>query len=98
MKSFFSSKVCLVVAGVSGMVSGPAAASDLERGKALHDTFCVMCHAPAIYSRSDRLANTYLEVRQQVERWQGNARLRWTQSDIESVTDYVADQYYKIPR
>lgn len=77
--------------------ANPAAAGDLDRGKALHDTFCVMCHTPAIYSRSDRLANSYLEIRQQVERWQGNAKLRWSPQDIESVAEYVADKYYRIP-
>ncbi|MFO1319607.1 MAG: hypothetical protein U1F52_08330 [Burkholderiales bacterium] len=98
MRKRWWERACLWGAGVAAVVGGGAQAADVERGKALHDTFCIMCHAPAIYSRSDRLANTYLEVRQQVERWQGNAKLRWSASDIESVTDYVVDQYYKIPR
>lgn len=98
MKSVSAVTVAGWVAGLALMAAGGAQAADQERGQALHDTFCVMCHAPAVYTRPDRLANTYLEVRQQVERWQGNARLRWSQSDIDAVTEYVVDRFYKIPR
>ena len=47
--------------------------------------------------REDRLANTYLEIRQQVDRWQGNTRLRWSPQDIESVAEFLASRYYKVP-
>lgn len=74
-----------------------AQAGDLERGRALHDTHCLMCHDSGIYSRQDRIANSYLEVRQQVQRWQENTRLRWTQYDVESVTDWLSEKHYKLP-
>jgi hypothetical protein len=79
------------------LLSGEADAGDLGRGQALHDTFCVACHNTAPYEREDRLANTYLEIRQQVDRWQGNARLRWSPQDIESVAEFLANRYYKVP-
>lgn len=81
----------------SALFSGNANAGDLGRGQALHDTFCVACHEPALYQREDRLANTYLEIRQQVDRWQGNARLRWSPQDIESVAEFLANRHYKVP-
>lgn len=80
-----------------GSVAIPALAGDLERGRALHDNHCVMCHSPALYSREDRVAGSYLEIRQQVQRWSENTRLRWTQYDVESVTDWLAEKYYKVP-
>lgn len=80
-----------------GVVAVPALAGDLERGRALHDNHCVMCHGPALYGREDRVANTYLEIRQQVQRWQENTRLRWSQYDVESVTDWLAERHYKVP-
>jgi mono/diheme cytochrome c family protein len=80
-----------------GVAAVSAQAGDLERGRALHDTHCLMCHDPGIYSRPDRIANSYLEIRQQVQRWQDNTRLRWTQYDVESVTDWLADKHYKLP-
>jgi hypothetical protein len=81
----------------AALLSCGAAAGDLGRGQALHDTFCVACHAPSLYQREDRLANTYLEIRQQVDRWQGNARLRWSPQDVESVAEFLASRHYKVP-
>lgn len=86
------------MAATLGAVTPAGFAGDLERGQALHDTFCIMCHSPELYSRSDRIANSYPEVLQQVTRWQNNARLRWTGYDIDSVTEYLAEKYYKVPR
>lgn len=94
-KSFLLVSRLCALAGVA-MLAGGASAGDMDRGQALHDTFCVACHTPAVFQREDRLANTYLEIRQQVERWQGNARLRWSQQDIESVAEYLAGKYYKV--
>ncbi|MBI1397462.1 MAG: hypothetical protein GC151_15935 [Betaproteobacteria bacterium] len=84
--------------GGMAMVATPATAGNLERGRALHDTFCVVCHDPSIYSRRDRIANTYVGILQQVERWQSNANLHWSPYDIDSVTEYLAEKYYKLPR
>jgi mono/diheme cytochrome c family protein len=95
-KSFLPVPRLLAFVGAA-LLSGGALAGDLDRGQALHDTFCVACHSPALYQRDDRLANTYLEIRQQVDRWQGNARLRWSPQDIESVAEYLASRHYKVP-
>lgn len=77
--------------------SAPSTAADLDRGRSLHDTHCVLCHTPSVYSREDRIANSYLEIRQQVQRWQENTKLRWSAYDIDSVSEFLADKYYKIP-
>lgn len=84
-------------AALLGSAAVPVLAGDLERGRALHDNHCVMCHSPAVYTRDYRIANSYLEIRQQAQRWAENTRLRWTQYDLESVTDWLAEKYYKIP-
>lgn len=95
MKSILSTATVAIFA--AGSAAPQAVAGDLERGKALHDTFCVACHAPRVYQREDRLANSYLEVRQQVVRWQENARLRWSPYDVDSVAEFLSNRYYKIP-
>jgi len=87
----------LVAGAVAAMVGLPSVAADLDRGKSLHDTHCVICHSTTVYTREDRIANSYLELRQQVQRWQENTKLRWTPYDIDSVTEYLAGKYYKIP-
>ncbi|MBX9964315.1 MAG: cytochrome C [Burkholderiales bacterium] len=94
-----SKSVCSQVAAVAlAALAFPAVAADRDRGQSLHDNHCVLCHTTSVYTRADRLANTYLEVRQQVQRWQENTRLRWTPTDIDNVTEYIADKYYKLPQ
>jgi len=78
-------------------VSVPSPAADLDRGRSLHDTHCVLCHSPSVYTREDRIANNYLEILQQVQRWQDNTKLRWSSYDIDSVAEFLADRYYKVP-
>jgi mono/diheme cytochrome c family protein len=75
----------------------PAAAqtASIARGKLLHDTQCVACHDSAIYTRGDRLAKSYAEVREQVGAWQAKAGLSWTSADIDVVSRYVNDAFYK---
>ena len=79
------------------MVSVPSPAADLDRGRSLHDTHCVLCHSPSVYTREDRIANNYVEILQQVQRWQDNTKLRWSPYDIDGVTEFLAERYYKVP-
>jgi hypothetical protein len=65
-------------------------------GQILHDTYCVMCHDSRVYSREDRLARDYREIRAQVRRWQQNIGLKWGDADIERVSHYIATKYYRL--
>jgi hypothetical protein len=56
-----------------------------------------MCHDTRVYTRSDRLAKDYAAVRDQVDRWQKNVKLNWSGADIDLVTAYLADRFYKVP-
>jgi mono/diheme cytochrome c family protein len=86
----------LLLAG--GLLSSASAVSaDLERGRALHDTHCQMCHDSVAYRRENKTAKTYEEVRAQVNRWQTNTSLRWSAEDVENVTAYLVQTYYNIP-
>ena len=75
----------------------PAAAltASLARGRLLHDTKCIACHDSTIYLRGDRLAKSYAQVREQVAAWQAKAGLLWSGTDIDDVTLYVNDAFYK---
>lgn len=75
----------------------PASGCDLDRGRALHDTHCEMCHDSVAYRRENKVAKTYEEVRAQVSRWQTNTSLRWSDEDIENVTSYLVKTYYNTP-
>lgn len=76
-------------------VAWPAQSQD--RAKTLHDTYCLMCHTTQVYTRDDRLADNYEQIRAQVDRWQGNVSLKWNAGDIDLVTAYLARHYYKMP-
>jgi mono/diheme cytochrome c family protein len=75
----------------------PAAAhtTSIARGKLLHDTKCIACHDSTIYTRGDRLAKSYAQVREQVGIWQAKAGLLWSSADIDDATRYVNDAFYK---
>jgi hypothetical protein len=66
-----------------------------ERWRTLHDAYCQMCHDTQVYTRKDRLAANYAEIRAQVDRWQGNASLNWSAADIDLVSSYLARKFYK---
>ena len=87
---------CLAAASVL-LFASAAPAADVERGRALHDTHCRMCHTAAAYKRDSKVAQTYEGVRAEVVRWQKNSSLRWTEDDIENVTAYLAKTYYGLP-
>ncbi len=82
---------------VCALGSGLAAAQDLERGRLLHENHCRMCHDSIAYKRGERIAKNYEQVRAQVTRWQTNTGLGWSASDIDAVTAYVSQRYYKYP-
>lgn len=68
-----------------------------ERAHVLHETYCIMCHDSQVYTRSERLAQNHAQIREQVDRWQGNVSLDWSEADIDLMTNYLARRYYKVP-
>ena len=83
--------ICAAVLAVAA-----ARAADLERGKLLHDNHCRMCHDSVAYKRDSTAVKDYAQVRAQVVRWQSNTGLRWSKDDIDNVTAYLAQTYYKL--
>ena len=75
-------------------VTVDAHAQDYARGKALHDNHCMACHDTRVYTREDRMARDYDQVRAQVVRWQHNVSLYWDVADIDQVTGHIASRYY----
>ncbi len=73
-----------------------ARAQEPPSGQILHDTYCVMCHDSRVYTREDRLARDYREIRQQARRWQQNIGLKWDDADLERVSNYIASKYYRL--
>ena len=77
------------------LLTDPAAAADLVKGKALHDSICKTCHQSDYYTRKDRKIHSGAELTKQVTNCQASAGEEWTSAQIEDVAAYLNTTYYK---
>jgi len=78
-------------------LAGGAAAADAERGKALYETRCAGCHNASVHQSTSRKAGSFAGIRQQVARWSAQQGTSWDPGDVENITVYLNDLYYKLP-
>jgi len=76
--------LCLYIGAV-----GAQSPADAERGRALYENHCQVCHTPRVHSRVDRLPIKPAELREIVDRWQREEKLRWSEQDISDVVEYL---------
>lgn len=74
-----------------------ASAADVERGKTLYDTRCVSCHDRSVHNRAARKALTVADIRTQVRRWDAYLGGAWREAEVNDVTAYLNQLYYKYP-
>jgi mono/diheme cytochrome c family protein len=67
------------------------------RGELLYTTHCIACHSTQMHWRDQRLATDWASLQAQVRRWQGVAKLGWTEDDILEVTRHLNDRIYRYP-
>lgn len=72
-----------------------AAFADSANGKKLHDEQCMKCHDDGVYTRPNRIITSEAALRKQVNRCQLNTGIQWFDSDIDDVTSYLNQTYYK---
>ncbi len=77
------------------VTSGPAGASDLAHGKQLKQTNCMSCHGDEMYTREDRKITTREGLRNQVRRCELTLGLQWFDEDIDDVSGYLNNAFYK---
>jgi mono/diheme cytochrome c family protein len=95
MRARFALLLALLAApGAFAERSAPAADS---RGAMLYDTHCIACHTTQMHWREQRLATDWNSLRRQVNRWQGNAGLNWSDDDIDEVAKYLNETIYHLP-
>jgi len=71
---------------------------DLERGRALYENHCVVCHTPKVHRRAPRLPLHTDDLRFIVTVWTSQQGLRWSRDDIEDVVHYLDRTYYKFEK
>ncbi len=69
-----------------------------SRGQLLYGNHCIECHSTQMHWRAGRLARDWDSLAAQVRRWQGEARLGWSDEDIAAVTRHLNDTIYQFPR
>jgi hypothetical protein len=75
----------------------PAAGAQPERGRALYELRCTGCHSESVHARVKRVATDFDAVRGWVKRWDRDLKLGWSAEEIEDVTVYLNDTYYRHP-
>ena len=78
--------ICLCAAASAADAQVPA---DAERGRALYENHCQVCHTPRVHSRADRLPINQAELREIVDSWQREEKLRWLAQDVSDVVEYL---------
>lgn len=81
------------------VLAGAAHAQDPapSRGAMLYENHCSACHSEQMHWRAKRRARDWDTLRQQVRQWQGEARLGWSEEDIDAVARHLNDTIYRYP-
>lgn len=69
--------------------------ADAQRGAALYESRCGSCHSESVHGRQKRVAKDFTEVRGWVSRWNENLGLRWGDEEIDDVSVYLNNTYYR---
>lgn len=75
-----------------------AAAQAQSRGELLYTTHCVACHTTQMHWRDKKQATDWPSLKAQVQRWQANARLEWSDADVTEVARFLNDTIYHYPQ
>jgi cytochrome c5 len=85
---------CALAAAGAAQAQAPAP----TRGELLYTTHCKLCHTEQMHWRTLNKARDWDSLRAQVRRWQGEARLQWSEDDINEVARHLNDTIYGFPR
>lgn len=66
----------------------------VSRGELLYTTHCVACHTAKLHWRDEKLAKDWMSLGSQVNRWQKNAGLKWSNDDVVEVARYLNASHY----
>lgn len=90
----------LVAVAMALMAPLPAVAqpgTEYLRGEVLYKDNCDGCHTERMHWRAERLVTDWNSLKAQVRRWQGMAKLEWSESDVMAVALYLNGRFYSFP-
>jgi mono/diheme cytochrome c family protein len=87
----------------AGALGIPAAAwggelPDLERGRALYENHCVVCHTAKVHRRVPPLPLGVDDLRFIVTVWATQEGLRWNREEIDDVVYYLDRVHYRFEK
>ena len=92
----------VVFAALCLVATSEANATDTARGQALHEKNCIACHHSltggrpnSLYTRPDRKVTSVDGLRNQVRRCELSLGLRWFDEDINDVTAFLNQNFYR---
>ena len=94
-RHFRFASLALLLAGCLTAGAQPAAAP--SRGEMLYTTHCVACHSTQMHWREKRVVNDMASLKAQVQRWETNASLQWSDDDIADVARHLNETIYHFP-
>ncbi len=65
-------------------------------GEMLYNNHCTTCHESNAHIRAKHQVHTRNDITHWVTRWSTYLKLKWTNTDIEAVTDYLNKSYYQL--
>ena len=84
------SRICFVtILALTCLVDTSALGADSERGRALYENHCQVCHTSKVHNRKQRGPEDPEQLRSIVDRWQTEQKLRWSREDIDDVVYYL---------
>lgn len=78
-----------------GTPKKPALPDTSSRGKLLYENHCMACHESGVHIRTHQNVKSMQALRAEVSRWARIANLPWGNDEIEEVTRFLGNQYYK---
>lgn len=73
----------------------PAVLAGFDRGEALYQNHCKVCHETMLHDRDDRRARTIEDIRKWTRTWSFHTELDWSESEVNDVADYLNRRFYK---
>ena len=89
--------VAAVLAVALSATSAVATAADAVRGGVLYDARCKACHANSVFQKGARKARSFEALRAQVLRWSEQAGGAWGADEIDDITLYLNQRFYRFP-
>lgn len=97
---------CLAGAAIAALALTPSLAPltsslaqqpdpSLHAGPLLYETYCRTCHDDQVHWRDGRKVRNWTMLVHEVDRWQRNLGLGWTDPEIRQVAHYINLRYYR---